>query len=79
MSGERRWVALNWSPMSTNILDAPDYDLCTPDGTPIEFRRSGMEFVMTFRGEVYRTPDNLQMSYWMNVNEIGGVKRLSPQ
>ncbi len=78
MSG-RKWVALNWSPFATNVLDADKYDLCTPDGSPIDFRRSGMEFVMWFHGVEYRTDDNLKMSYWMNMHEIGGIKKPASQ
>lgn len=67
---------INWSPFATNVLDAGDYDLRKPDGTPVKFYRSNGGFVLEIDGKRYETGDNIQMSYWMNQFEIGG--RLKP-
>lgn len=67
---------VNWSPFATNVLDAGDYDLCTPDGEPVKFWRDGMgRFYLLIGDERWDTDNNLQMSYWMNQKEIGGTKR----
>lgn len=71
----REWKSIKWSPFVTNVLDAPKYDLCLPDGTPVEFYRRGVKFVLVARGVPFETDDNLQMSYRMNQLEIGGCLR----
>lgn len=68
-------VKINWSPFATNVLDAGEFDLCLPDGTPVDFHRDGCDFVVVVNGKRLATDDNLQMSYWMNQYEIGGLKR----
>jgi hypothetical protein len=68
-----KYAKINWSPFATNVLDAVHYDLYTPDGTPVEFYHSS-RFVLIVNGERLETDDNLQMSYWMNQQEIGGIK-----
>jgi hypothetical protein len=67
-----KYIPINWSPFATNILDAVDYDLCTPNGTPVIFRR-GSTFVAIVGERRFETDDNLQMSYFLNANEVGGV------
>ena len=68
---------INWSPYATNVLDANEFDLCTPDGQPVDFHRdnAGRDFVLIVNGERLVTNDNLLMSYWMNQREIGGMKK----
>jgi hypothetical protein len=66
---------INWSPFATNVLDAGEFDLCKPDGTPVDFHRSNGGFVLVIDGKRYETSDNIQMSYWMNQHEIGGFKK----
>ena len=68
-------VKINWSPFATNVLDAGEFDLCLPDGTPVDYHRDGGDFVIIVNGKRLATDDNLQMSYWMNQHEIGGMKR----
>jgi hypothetical protein len=75
MQTKIEYVKINWSPFATNILDAHEYDLCMPDGTPVEFHRSNGGFVLVLDDARLETDDNLQMSYWMNQREIGGLKR----
>lgn len=75
MQNKLEHVKINWSPFAKNILDAHEYDLCTPDGAPVDFHRDGMNFVLVVNDQRFVTDDNLQMSYWMNQHEIGGLKR----
>lgn len=74
MQNKFEYVKINWSPFATNVLDAGDYDLCTPDGAPVNFHREMGGFVLVVNGKRLVTDDNLQMSYWMNQHEIGGLK-----
>jgi hypothetical protein len=70
---------INWSPFATNVLDAGDYDLCKPDGTPVDMHQDSRGgFVLVVDGRRYETDDNIQMSYWMNQFEIGGIRKPSP-
>jgi len=69
---------INWSPFATNVLDAGEFDLCTPDGTPVDFHRSNGGFVLVINSKCFETSDNIQMSYWMNQFEIGGLKKAQP-
>jgi len=68
---------INWSPFATNVLDAGEYDLCTPGGVPVQFSRPcGRGFLLIMPdGTKWETDDNLQMSYWMNSFEIGGTRK----
>jgi hypothetical protein len=66
---------INWSPFATNVLDANDFDLCIPDGTPVDFHRDGGGFVLVINGKRFATDDNIQMSYWMNQYQIGGLPK----
>jgi len=77
MQTKLEYAKINWSPFATNVLDAQEFELCTPDGTPVDFHRDNMgrDFVLIVNGERLVTDDNLQMSYWMNQREIGGRKR----
>lgn len=68
----KRYVKINWSPFRTNVLDAGEYKLILPDGSPVEFRRGGSgEFILKANGQIYETRDNLEMSYTMNTLEVG--------
>jgi hypothetical protein len=70
---------VEWSPFATNVLDAGDYELCKPDGSPVDFHRAGNgDFVLTIDGKRWETGDNTQMSYWMNQFEIGGFPKPRP-
>ena len=70
------YAPIDWSPFATNILDAGEYDLCKPDGTPVELQRSisGL-FILLVDGQRLVTDCNLTMSSWMNKRQIGGVKK----
>ena len=72
-----RYGKINWSPFATNVLDAGEFDLCKPDGTMVKFYRpGGRGFCLELPdGTRLETDDNLQMSYWMNQNEIGGRRK----
>jgi hypothetical protein len=73
---KQKHAKVNWSPFATNVLDAGDFALCKPDGTPVMFRRGGMgEFILVIDDKRFETKDNTQMSYWMNQFEIGGVRK----
>jgi hypothetical protein len=53
-----------WSPFGNNIIDAGQYDLCLPNGEPVDLHRENMDknFVLII-GEVRLvTEDNNQMS-----------------
>ena len=67
-----KYNKITWSPYATNILDAVDYNLCTPDGNEVDFHRDGAGFVLVVNGKRFETDDNIQMSYWMNQYEVGG-------
>ena len=67
-----KYNKITWSPYATNILDAVDFELCTPDGKAVDFHRDGGGFVLVVNGKRFETNDNIQMSYWMNQNEVGG-------
>jgi hypothetical protein len=75
MTQAKTYIAIHWSPFRTNILDAGDYELGLPDGTPAKLRRDGyLNFVLTVNGERYETKDNLEMSYTMNRLEVGQLR-----
>lgn len=69
----RKYAHTEWHPFKTNVLDANKYDLCTPDGWPVEFRHDMFGFSVTTKHARFKTKDNLEMSAWMHNNEIGGV------
>jgi hypothetical protein len=77
---KREYAKINWSPFATNVLDAGNYDLCLPDGTPIEFHRSSSgAFILVTNSGRFEMEYNTQMSYLMNQLEIGGVyKKVHP-
>jgi len=70
-------VKVYWSPFATNVLDARQYELCTPDGKPVDFYQTTEgKFHLVIPGvPPLETFDNVQMSYYMNQYDIGGRKR----
>lgn len=68
-------MTICWSPFATNVLDANKYDLCLPDLTPVHFSYEYPNFILVIGDKRYVADSNLQMSYLMNANEVGCVRK----
>lgn len=64
---------LIWSVFGgAHVLDYIGRPLQTPDGTPVELTRSGMDFVVKVNGEIIsQTSDNIQTCYVLNQAQAG--------
>lgn len=66
--------AINFSPFAHNMLDyIGRADLVTAKGIPVNLRRSGNKFACNIGAEHVETDDNVAMSYFLNIHEVGTI------